>query len=108
MLSMEWLFSWQVVSASIGVFVTIGLGVLALDDFKAAKVFFPLSAVDAVSGIVMAGSKSTLTTWVTNLVVICAAGAVGLRIRGRGNCHPSKLNRGTDCRPSAETQAWLA
>jgi len=74
---MEWLFSWEVVSVVVALLVSIGLGVLALVDFKWAKLFFLLAAADAIGGIAMGGTKSTLPTWATNVVVVGLCGMVG-------------------------------
>jgi len=74
---MEWLFSWEVVSVTAALFVCIGLAVLALADFGLAKLFFLLAAADAIGGIAMAGSKLTADARITNILVICAAGAIG-------------------------------
>jgi len=74
---MEWLFSWEVVSVCVGLVVTLGQGFIALEDFRLAKPCFLFAAVDAIGGIAMAGTKSTWPFWATNLVVVCAAGAMG-------------------------------
>src|SRR5437660_818883 len=75
---MEWLFSWEVVSVVVGLLVSIGLGVLALDDFKLAKLCFLFAAADGIGGIAMWGAKSTLSPWVSTVTVICISGVIGL------------------------------
>jgi hypothetical protein len=75
---LEWLFSWEVVSVMVGLLVSIGLGVLALDDFKLAKLFFLSAAADAVGGMVMWGVKTDVPPWVRNGIVFVSVGLIGV------------------------------
>jgi hypothetical protein len=77
MLVMEWLFSWEVVSVLVALLVSIGLGVLALEDFRLAKLFFLLAAADAIGGVAMWGAKAATPRWISTLAVICVSGAIG-------------------------------
>jgi hypothetical protein len=75
----EWLFSWEVVSVVVALLVSSGLGVIALDDFKLAKLFFLLAAADAAGGVVMwgVGAKTENPTWQVVLIVFLAVGSIG-------------------------------
>jgi hypothetical protein len=75
---MERLFSWEVTSVAVGLFIAIGLGVLALDDFRLAKLFFLLAAADAIGGIVMWEAKIDFPPWGKILFVFALAGSVGV------------------------------
>ena len=75
---MEWFFSWEVVSVVVGIFITMGLGVLATDDFGLTRLFFVLAAIDAVGGAVMLAEKTDLPTWGKALLVFLVAGAIGV------------------------------
>jgi hypothetical protein len=74
----EWLFSWEVASVVVGLAVSIGLGVLALDDYKLAKLFFLLAAADTLGGVIMWGAKSDLPAWARTLLVFVITGAVAV------------------------------
>jgi hypothetical protein len=74
---MDWLFSWEVSSWIVGGTFAAALGVLALDDFKLARVFFLIAAADAAGGIVMWGVKSQNQTWQAVLAVFLLVGSVG-------------------------------
>ncbi len=74
---MEWLFSWEVTSWFVGGLIATAFAFLALDDFKLAKMCFLLAAADAIGGIAMWGTKSTLPVWASNLAVIFMSGAIG-------------------------------
>lgn len=75
---MEWLFSWEVVGVFVGILVTIALGVLALDDYKLAKLFFLLAAVDASGGIIMWGIRIQDRTWPVPVAVFVMVGSIGV------------------------------
>jgi hypothetical protein len=75
---MEWLFSWEVVSVLVTLLISIGLGALALDDFKLAKTCFLIAAADALGGVVMEGAKSNSGPWVKTLIVFLVAGGIGV------------------------------
>lgn len=75
---MEWLFSWEATSVFVGILITIGLGVLALNDFKAAKVFFMLATADAAGGISMWGANSPMPPVARTLIVFVATGLIGI------------------------------
>lgn len=72
---MEWLFSWEVTSFAISIFIAIGLGVLALDDFRVAKLFFLLAAADAIGAIIMWGIKTDLPP-ITRIPILFLVGGV--------------------------------
>jgi hypothetical protein len=59
---MEWLLSWEVSSVVVGLFITVALGVLALGDFKIAKVCFCFAAGYAAAGIFMWEAHSKLSS----------------------------------------------
>jgi hypothetical protein len=59
---MEWLFSWEVTSVIVGILVGVGIGVLAMNDFKIAKVCFGGAAAYAIGGVRMWEAHDTLST----------------------------------------------
>jgi len=74
----EWLFSWEVVSVIVALAISIGLGVLALSDYKLAKLFFLIAAADATGGVLMWGRKSELPHWAIGLIVFAAVGGIAV------------------------------
>jgi len=75
---LEWLFSWEVSSAVVALAISVGLAVLALSDYKLAKVSFMIAAADAWGGIIMWGGKYDLPAWSRSLIVFFAAGLVAV------------------------------
>jgi hypothetical protein len=75
---MDWLFSWEVTSVLVTLFISIGLGVLALGDFRLAKTVFVLAAVDAISGTISWGLNTTLPGWVRTGIVFALTGGLGV------------------------------
>jgi hypothetical protein len=111
---MEWLLSWEVTSVVVGIIIAIGLGVLALDDFKLAKLFFLLAAADATGGIVMWSVKTDVASWMRNVIIFCAVGAIGvivsqsLRYVGRKETQKkSKSEPSTPLPPTADTAIFM-
>jgi hypothetical protein len=72
----EWLFSWEVTSWVVAGAIAVALGVLALDDFRLAKLFFIIAAADAAGGIAMWGIKTTRPTWLSALTAGLLVGAI--------------------------------
>jgi hypothetical protein len=77
---MEWLFSWEVTSWIVGILVAIGFSVLALDDFKVAKIFFLSAAADAIGGLIMWGVDTTVSPWARTLLVFALFGGIGVSL----------------------------
>jgi hypothetical protein len=77
-MTIEWLLGWEVTSVAVVAFATIALGVLALADFKLAKLFFVLAAADAAGGIIMWGIHSRSPTWLVVLIVFVLVGGIGV------------------------------
>jgi hypothetical protein len=75
---MDWLFSWEITSFIVPIMLAVGFSVLAFDDFRLAKLFFLLTAVDAAGGIVMWGTRTRLSLPLTMLVVFVTVGATGV------------------------------
>jgi hypothetical protein len=75
---MELLFSWEVTSVVVGIAIAIGLGVLALDDFRLAKTFFLLATADALGGVVMWGIKIPFPHWGKLTFVFLLTGTIGV------------------------------
>jgi hypothetical protein len=75
---MEWLFSWEVASWIIAVAITLAFAFVALSDYKLAKLFFIVAASDAIGGIAMWGTKSSLATWQAALSAFAGCGIVGV------------------------------
>ncbi len=69
---MEWLLSWEVTSVVVVAVAGFGFAVLALDDFKVAKVLFLIAAADASGGVLMWGAKTQSPTWQADLVTSIA------------------------------------
>ena len=74
---LEWLFSWEVTSWAVGLLTAFALGLLALDDYKAAKLFFLIAAADAAGGVVMWGTKARIPTWQLVIAVFILVGGIG-------------------------------
>lgn len=74
----EWLFSWEVTSWAVGIILAVALGVLALDDYRPAKLLFLLATADAAGGIVMWAIKNDSRTWQTLVAVFILIGAIGV------------------------------
>lgn len=77
---MELLFRWEVTSVVVVFLVGIGLAVLALNDFKRAKLFFLLSAADAIGGTAMAIDKSGIPSWAMGITAFLGCGLIGLML----------------------------
>jgi hypothetical protein len=75
---LDWLLSWEVSSVVVGVCISIALGVLALNDYKLAKIFFLLAACDAIGGVSMGATKWNMPSWATSLTVFLMSGLIGL------------------------------
>jgi len=78
MLPMEWLFSWEVTSWAVGILTAFALGLLALNDYRWAKLFFLIAAADASGGVVMWGIKTETRTWPVLLAVAALMGGIGV------------------------------
>ncbi len=98
---MEWLLSWEVTSVVVVAVAGFGFAVLALDDFKVAKVLFLIAAADASGGVLMWGAKTQSPTWQAVLVTSIAMAAVGaltvLTLRyvdGKRQAKETKVNPG--------------
>jgi len=78
LLLMEWLFSWEVTSWTVGILVAVAFAVIALKDFRLAKLLFLLAAADAIGGIEMTVVKSPLISPMKWLLAFALAGLVGL------------------------------
>lgn len=74
---LEWLFSWEVVSVIIGIALTIAFGVLALDDYRLAKLLFLIAAADASGGFVMWGIRSNRPTSQVVSIAFLVMGCIG-------------------------------
>ena len=74
----EWLFSWEVTSFAVSLAIAIGLAVLALSDYRLAKLFFLIAAADATGGVLMGAHKSGLPHWATAVIVFFVVGGIGL------------------------------
>jgi hypothetical protein len=75
---LEWLFRWEVTSVIVVAFATLGVGFVALDDFKLAKSCFLIGAFDAAGGMMMWGVHTNLPTWERMLVVLVLVGGTGV------------------------------
>jgi hypothetical protein len=73
---LEWLFSWEVTSVVSVALAGFGFAVLALDDFKLAKLFFLIGAADASGGVVMWGIKADSPMWQVAIVVFVVVGTI--------------------------------
>ncbi len=56
---MEWILSWEVTGVVVGLLIAVALAVLTLNDFRAAKIWFFLAALDASASILMWTVHST-------------------------------------------------
>src|SRR6476659_2669437 len=75
---LDFIFRWEVVLGTVGVLLTVGVGVLALDDFRIAKVCFGLVATDLAGGIAMWGVTTPLDARLRLLVVGVCFALVGI------------------------------
>jgi len=71
------LLSWEAVSAVVAFFAGSAFAVLAMNDFKLAKTFFLIAAVDGAGGIIMWGTKEQLPTWLTAVIIFILVGGIG-------------------------------
>lgn len=62
----------------VGISISVGLGVLALDDFKLARTFFLIAAADAMGGTIMWGANTTVPPWIRTLSVFALGGTVAV------------------------------
>jgi len=77
-LPMEWLFSWEVTSWVVALLVALGFAFLGMDDYRLAKLFFLLSAADAIGGIEMWGISTAMPAWQRNVIVFVVVGGTGV------------------------------
>jgi hypothetical protein len=77
---MEWMFSWEVTSVFVSLLIGIALAVLALDEFRAAKIFFSLAALDAIGGLVMWGSTTSIRPSLSTAFVFLLVGGAGVAL----------------------------
>lgn len=75
---MEWLFSWEVSTFVIAIAVGIAFAVLAMNDFKLAKLFFLIAAADTTGGLVMWGWGSNRSAYLVYTFVFLGVGCVGV------------------------------
>jgi hypothetical protein len=75
---LDFIFRWEMVVAVVGILLTIGFGVLALDDFRFAKACFGLAAADLAGGIVMWGISTPLDSKLRVLVVALCFAVIGV------------------------------
>jgi|ERR1700733_3952244 len=75
---MEWLLSWEVCSVVAVFFASSALGFVGLGDYKLAKVFFWIAAIDAFGGICMWGARNGLNPWVRGSLVFLGGGFICL------------------------------
>jgi hypothetical protein len=75
---MESLFSWEVASVVVALLISIGLGVLALDDFRLARLSFLLAAAYAIGGVAMRGVRTDLPPWGRIVLVFSLTGIIGV------------------------------
>jgi hypothetical protein len=73
---LEWLFGWEVTSVLVAILIGIAFAVLALSDFKIARVFFILAAFDAFGGVAMWGAKSNLGLFSKGLIIFVGGGII--------------------------------
>jgi hypothetical protein len=75
---MDLLFSWEVTSVLVTLFITVGLAVLAFSDFALAKICFLLAGADAISSMVMWGVNTTLQPWLRTAIVFVSTGGLAV------------------------------
>lgn len=109
---LEFIFRWEVVGIIVGILATIGIGVLALGDFRIAKVCFAIASADLAGGVVMWGASTQLSLKMRALIVGISFASIGillvesLRYIDRKRAVTSaKLDKDTQKKPRTESKS---
>jgi hypothetical protein len=74
---MEWLFSWEVTSVIVSGGIAVAFAVLALNNFRLAKLFFLIAAADASGGVVVWRINTQRPLWQSNLGIFILMVGIG-------------------------------